>query len=116
MAKEKFNSQEFLSSLFHYAHGFNFNHIIFDANRYRVSVSLMRKSATYGNAEMFYVSADPKEFAPVMSAINSAIEIAELEGSQQATVFTPNLERNEQVFQFKLREFGNGKYNLDLSI
>ena len=28
MAKEKFNSQEFLSSLFHYAHGFNFNHII----------------------------------------------------------------------------------------
>ena len=80
MAKEKFNSQEFLSSLFHYAHGFNFNHIIFDANRYRVSVSLMRRSATYGNAEMFYVSADPKEFAPVMSAINSAIEIAELDG------------------------------------
>lgn len=116
MTKEKFNSQEFLSSLFHYAHGFNFNHIIFDANRYRVSVSLMRRSATYGNAEMFYVSADPKEFAPVMSAINSAIEIAELEGKQQATVVTPNLERNEQVFQFKLREFGSGKYNLDLSI
>jgi hypothetical protein len=51
-----------------------------------------------------------------MSAINSAIEIAELEGKQQATVVTPNLERNEQVFQFKLREFGSGKYNLDLSI
>ncbi|GMA70250.1 hypothetical protein GCM10025879_14960 [Leuconostoc litchii] len=116
MAKEKFNSQEFLSSLFHYAHGFNFNHIIFDANRYRVSVSLVRRSATYGNAEMFYVSADPKEFAPVMSTVNSAIEIAELEGRQQATVATVNLERREQVFQFKLREFGNGKYNLDLSL
>ncbi|MBZ6004254.1 hypothetical protein KII95_09550 [Leuconostoc gelidum subsp. aenigmaticum] len=116
MAKEKFDATDFLSSLFHYAHDFNFNHIIFEANRYKVSVNLVRKSATYGNAEVFYVSADTKEFAPVMSSVNGAIEIAELEGKQQATVKTANLERGDQVFQFRLHEFGNGKYSLDLSI
>lgn len=116
MTKEKINPNDFLSSLFHYAHDFNFNHIVFDANRYKISVNLLRKSAKYGNAELFYVSVDTKEFSPVMSAINGAIEIAELEGSQQATVKTTNLDRGEQVFQFKLHEFGNGKYSLDLSI
>ncbi|ADG40697.1 MULTISPECIES: hypothetical protein [Leuconostoc] len=116
MAKEKFDATAFLSSLFHYAHDFNFNHIIFDANRYKVSVNLVRKSATYGNAELFYVAADIKEFAPVMSTVNRSIEIAELEGTQQASIKTSNLVRGEQVFQFKLREFGNGKYSLDLSI
>lgn len=116
MANEKFDASAFLSSLFHYARDFNYNHIIFDANRYKISVNLVRKSSTYGNAEMFYVSADPKAFAPVISRINSAIEIAELEGSQQATIKTPLLTRENQVFQFRLKEFGNGKYNLDLSI
>ena len=65
---------------------------------------------------MFYVSADTKSFAPVMSAINGAIEVAELASKQQAVVATPALERQEQVFQFRLREFGHGKYSLDLSI
>ena len=116
MAKEKFDAGAFLSSHFHYAHDFNYNHIVFEANRYKISVNLVRKSATYGNADMFYVSADTKAFAPVMSAINAAIEVAELAGKQQASVATPALERETQVFQFRLREFGNGKYSLDLSI
>ncbi len=116
MIKEKFDSTAFLSSLFHYARDFNFNHIVFDVNRYKISVNLVRKSSTYGHAEMFYVSAEPKVFASVLSSINAAIEIAELEGKRQAVVKTLNLEREEQVFQFKLKEFGNGKYNLDLSI
>ena len=116
MAKDKFEATAFLSSLFHYVHDYNFNHIVFDANRYKVSVNLIRKSATYGHTELFYVSADAKEFAPVMSAINGAVEIAELEGSRQATIKTPELSRGEQVFQFRLREFGNGKYSLDLSV
>ena len=112
MSKEKIDSAAFLSSLFHYVHDFNYNHIVFEANRYRVSVNL----AVYGNADMFYVSVDTKAFAGVMSAINSAIEIAELEGSRQAVIKTPHLERDEQIFQFRLREFGNGKYSLDLSV
>lgn len=116
MAKEKFDAGEFISSLFHYAHDFNYNHIVFEANRYKVSVNLTRRSATYGNADMFYVSADTKLFAPVMSAINGAIEVAELASKQQAVVATPALERQEQVFQFRLRECGHGKYSLDLSI
>lgn len=37
---------------------------------------------------MFYVSADTKLFAPVMSAINGAIEVAELASKQQAMVET----------------------------
>ena len=37
---------------------------------------------------MFYVSADTKSFAPVMSAINGAIEVAELASKQQAMVET----------------------------
>ena len=88
MAKEKFDAEEFISSLFHYAHDFNYNHIVFEANRYKVSVNLTRRSATYGNADMFYVSADTKSFAPVMSAINGAIEVAELASKQQAVVET----------------------------
>lgn len=116
MSKEKIDSAAFLSSLFHYVHDFNYNHIVFEANRYRVSVNLARKSAVYGNADMFYVSVDTKAFSGVMSAINSAIEIAELEGSRQAVIKTPHLERDEQIFQFRLREFGNGKYSLDLSV
>lgn len=27
MAKEKFDAEEFISSLFHYAHDFNYNHM-----------------------------------------------------------------------------------------
>ena len=37
---------------------------------------------------MFYVSVDTKSFAPVMSAINGAIEVAELASKQQAMVET----------------------------
>ena len=37
---------------------------------------------------MFYVSAVTKSFAPVMSAINGAIEVAELASKQQAMVET----------------------------
>lgn len=88
MAKEKFDAGEFISSLFHYAHDFNYNHIVFEANRYKVLVNLTRRSATYGNADMFYVSADTKSFAPVMSVINGAIEVAELASKQQAVVET----------------------------
>ncbi|ETW90248.1 hypothetical protein X839_04880 [Streptococcus thermophilus MTH17CL396] len=88
MAKEKFDAGEFISSLFHYAHDFNYNHIVFEANRYKVSVNLTRRSAIYGNADMFYVSADTKSFAPVMSVINGAIEVAELTSKQQAMVET----------------------------
>ncbi|MBU7455182.1 hypothetical protein [Leuconostoc fallax] len=116
MVKNKFNATQFLSSLFHYVRDFNFNHIIFEVNRYKTSVKLVRKSQTYGNAELFYVSADTKAFAPVISQINAAIELAELEGTQQASVKTPDLQREEQIFQFRLREFGHGKYQLDLSI
>lgn len=116
MSEEKYPAGEFLSALFLYAHDFNYNHLVFEAKRFKVSVNLVRRSNTYGNAELFYASADPKSFAPVMSAINQAIEIAELEGDRQAKVMTPDLERGEQIFQFKLREFGHGRYQLDLSI
>ena len=63
MAKEKFDAEEFISSLFHYAHDFNYNHM--------------------GMLTCFHVSADTKSFAPVMSAINGAIEVAELASKQQ---------------------------------
>ncbi|CAH1852725.1 hypothetical protein [Convivina praedatoris] len=116
MSENKIEPADFLSSLFLYAHDFNFNHIVFDVTRYKISVSLSRRSARYGNTDMFYTSADAKVFARVMSVINHAIELAELEGSQQATIMTPNLKRESQIFQFKLHEFGAGKYQLDLSI
>lgn len=53
MAKEKFDAGEFISSLFHYAHDLNYNHIVFETNRYKVSVNLTRRSATYGMLTCF---------------------------------------------------------------
>ncbi|GAO99735.1 hypothetical protein [Fructobacillus ficulneus] len=115
-SEAKYPAGEFLSALFLYARDFNYNHLIFEVNRFKVSVNLARRSNTYGNADLFYVSADPKSFAPVLSAVNQAIEIAELEGDRQAKVKTPDLDREEQIFQFKLKEFGHGRYQLDLSV
>lgn len=116
MAEKKYPAGQYLSALFGYARDFNYNHLVFEVNRFKVSVSLQRRSNTYGNADLFYGSAEPKAFAPVLSAINQAIEIAELEGDRQATVKTPDLTRKDQIFQFKMKEFGHGKYLLDLSI
>ncbi|CAK8054663.1 hypothetical protein [Eupransor demetentiae] len=116
MSENKIDPKEFLSALFLYAHDFNFNHIVFEVNRFKVSVNLVRRSATYGAADLFYTSEGPKTMAKVMSTINKAIEMAELEGSQQAKIETPELTRGEQIFQFKMREFGGGKYQLDLSL
>ncbi|MDF7637707.1 hypothetical protein PT274_05490 [Leuconostocaceae bacterium ESL0958] len=115
-SKQKYPAGAFLSALFLYAHDFNYNHLVFEVNRFKVTVNLVRRSKAYGNADLFYTSADPKDFAPVLSAVNQAIEEAELVGSLQAKVATPDLERPEQIFQFKLREFGHGKYQLDLSL
>ncbi|WEV54161.1 hypothetical protein OZX65_05375 [Leuconostocaceae bacterium ESL0723] len=116
MAAEKIDAPEYLSALFLYTRDFNFNHILIEVNRYKVSINLARRSAVYGNHDLFYGSGDPKQMGGVLSKINGAIEMAELEGSQQAQVETPSLTRDQQVFQFKVHEYGHGKYRLDLSV